>query len=172
MTSLAGWFPVKSMKGSRPEKNSMNQSMAIDLTRVGLICDFLAFFLAAPEVLGESGMRKVQSFMRVVALGLSIFLFVISILSTLLLLFIWVFMPLVFVLEYTNFVPGSWLLGPIPSIVFLGVGLIGALVSWLPSQLMKFVEGLSNSQQFRRQLLRLGVLLFILGASAQLAGTF
>ena len=150
----------------------MPQFVASDLTRIGLICDFLAFFLAAPEVLGESGMRKVQSIMRVAALGLSIVLFAISILGTLLLLFIWIFLPLVFVLQYTSFAPDAWQLGAIPSIIFLGVGGIGALVSWLPSQLMKFVEGLSNSQQFRRQLLRVGVLLFIVGAGAQLAGTF
>lgn len=150
----------------------MPQFVASDLTRIGLICDFLAFFLAAPEVLGESGMRKVQSVMRFAATVLSIFLFVISILSSLLLLFIWIFLPLVFALSYMSLVPSELQAQGLTSFLVLGIGVIGASVSWLPGQLMKFVDGLSNSQRFRRQLLKLGVLLFILGAGAQLAGTF
>lgn len=150
----------------------MNQTIAIDFTRLGLICDFLAFFLAAPEVLGESGMRRVQSIMRVVATFLSIFLFVVSIISTLLLLFVWIFMPLVFALTFTDLLPRELPAQELTGFLVLGFGVIGALVSWLPGQLMKFVEGLSNNQRFRRQLLKLGALLFIVGAGAQLAGTF
>lgn len=154
----------------------MNPTIAVDLTRVGLICDFLAFFLAAPEILGENGMRKVQKYLRVVLIALSFIMFFISLLGAVSLLFLWILIPILMIVSSVASLAFPTTNSSISTekivAIFLIFGLAGALLSWMPAKLMKIVEGLSNDGRFRRQLLNFGVILFVVGATAQLIGTF
>jgi hypothetical protein len=165
----------------------LNQILAIDLTRIGLLCDFLAFFLAGPELLGEKGMRIARKYIRYLMIPLSLALFAVSLFGAFLLLFFWLLIPfLIAISSLAELVLHSDIqeltsLAALPepqiapaSIVFyyFACGVLGGFFSWFPSKLMKIVDGLSNSGQFRRQLLNLGVVLFVFGAIAQLAGTF
>ena len=163
----------------------MNPESAINLTRLGLICDFLAFFLAAPELLGEKGMRTVQKYIRYLMIILSFVLFAVSLLGVVLLLFFWLFIPilimissaaaLVLLSDYQAITDLASL--PEPQVspndiiyYYFAFGALGGFLSWFPSKLMKIVDELSSNGRFRRQLLNLGVLLFVFGAIAQLAG--
>ncbi|MBE0669124.1 MAG: hypothetical protein IH588_00925 [Anaerolineales bacterium] len=154
----------------------MNPTIAVDFTRIGLICDFLAFFLAAPELLGENGMRKVQKYLRVIMISLSFILFFISLLGAISLLFLWILIPVLMIISTAASLAFPTINTSLSTdniiTIFLLFGLIGALLSWMPSKLMKTVEGLSNDGRFRRQLLNIGVLLFIVGSLAQIIGTF
>lgn len=153
----------------------MDTTIATFFTRIGLICDFLAFFLAAPEILGENGMRKAQRYLRILMISLSFILFFFSLLGGLSLLFFWLFVPIL--MTITSVMALSYLLKNIIStndiiVIYLFFGCSGAFLSWIPAKLMKTVEWLSNNRQFRRQLLNFGIFLFIIGSIAQLIGTF
>lgn len=154
----------------------MNQSIAIDFTRIGLICDFLAFFLAAPEILGEERIRKIQNTLRRSLVFFSFALFIFSIINTFGLLVFWIIIPVSNTVTAAIALSPMLLNSPVAPTEFIKVYLIlgvgGAFLSWIPLKVMNVVENLGSNARFRRQLLNLGVLLFIFGAAAQLIGTF
>lgn len=153
----------------------METQTALVFTRLGLFLDFLAFFLAAPEILGETGMLKAREFIRVLLVTSSMLLFGISAIAAIMLLFFWLVVPIV-TMASSVAVLAQFTDQEIPAQVFIEyyllIGVVGGLLSWIPTKLMKVMDWLTNDVRFRRQLLNIGVLSFVLGSLAQLAGTF
>lgn len=146
----------------------MNAELAVEVTRLGLACDLLAFFLAAPELIGENGLRRLRDRMRVVLWWASVVLFALS----LLLILPFLFSGFLFVLGLLH-LPGitGRLIDRLLPVVFLGP-LLSAAISWIPRASMALVESLSDNRRTRRLLLNSGILLFVLGILAQFIGTF
>jgi len=152
-------------------KQSMNPNIAITFTRIGLVFDFLAFFLAAPEIIGEEGLKKLLSRLQTFLwwFGLSIFLIsVLGVFSSVILL---QFLVIDIIMMVFNFSYRSSLFEWFFKFSIISV-LVSVAISWLPLRIMKLGELISNSRKARRLLLTLGIFLFISGAVAQFIGTF
>lgn len=156
-------------------------------TRMGLILDCLAFFLVTPELLGEKRLHILQRLLRSVLLWVSLGLLIVGILTLTLIAMSYLFLPILLavfpvtmwtasallVFFLIEKVPLSaefiWLSGH--TLLFL-IGGLGALFSWSANKLMGAVVYLCSEEQARRLLMKLGVILFMLGALLQFWGTF
>lgn len=149
----------------------MDPKLALAFTRIGLVFDFLAFFLAAPEIIGEEGLKKLLSRLQTFLwwFGLSIFLIsVLGVFSFFILLQFLVIDIIKMVLTSSN---GNSLFEWFFKFSIISV-LVSAAISWMPLRIMKLGELISNSRKARRLLLTSGIFLFISGAVAQFIGTF
>jgi hypothetical protein len=153
----------------------MNPTIAVDFTRIGLACDFLAFFLAAPEILGESRIRKIQNNLRTILIFFSFGFFIISIISTIAMFLFWIVIPtsnIVATATALSLVTGYRFSTTELTISYLLFSGGCAFFSWISTRMMKISEHLSTNANFRRQSLNLGILIFVVGAIAQFIGTF
>lgn len=150
----------------------MDTTVSLTLTRIGLLCDFLAFFLATPEILGKNGINKLQIVLRFFLWWVGFFLFLISALGV----FAFFLLPmLVLALSISEIISTGALFNVVTIKILqliIAFMLISTIISWIPMRLMKFVDMLANNKLFRRRLLYLGILSFAFGAIAQFIGTF
>ena len=149
----------------------MDPKLALAFTRIGLVFDFLAFFLAAPEIIGEEGLKKLLTRLQTFLwwFGLSLFLIsVLGVLSFVIFLQFLVFDTLNMMLTSSD---GNSLFEWFFKFSIISV-LVSLAISWLPLRIMKLGEVISNNKKARRLLLTLGILMFISGAISQFIGTF
>jgi hypothetical protein len=149
----------------------MDPTLAITFTRIGLIFDFLAFFLAAPEIIGEEGLKKLLSRLKTFLWWFGLLLFLISALGFFSFFILLQFLVIDIINTMLPFSSGSSLFESFFKFPIIAV-LVSASISWLPLRIMKLGELISNSQKARRLLLTLGILLFVGGAASQFIGTF
>lgn len=158
---------------------------------MGLVLDFLAFFMVTPELLGERRLRSVQRFLRSALIWMSLGFLILSIANVVLTSILYILLPLLLSLFPTEgLVSSTWALFMIVVfaadriasltgfpwwvghlVVFL-IGGIGVLFSWLSNKIMNAVIRLSNEERARQNLLKLGAILFMLGTLLQFAETF
>lgn len=154
----------------------MEAQTAIVFTRVGLILDFLAFFLAAPEILGEERLKKILATLRVFLWWTAFSLFLMSLGGIILLIIsiqISIFEIAKLSIETFFSIPSTFelpLLEFLPSLLLIVV--LSSLTSWLPMPIMKIGEILSSKKKARQLSLIVGILFFISSAIAQFIGTF
>lgn len=149
----------------------MSAELQATITRVGLLFDFVAFFLAAPELLGEKRLLSLQNFLRKsflwTSIGLlfisSIILFLIILSQVLLFLIAAADLTTLFILSFNS---------KVNNIIFISVGALSIVFSWLANIFMRMVVHLSSNEKARQFLLRVGVILFILGILFQFTSTF
>lgn len=151
----------------------MSPIVALTITRVGLAFDFLAFFLAAPELLGEEGLRKLQDRLQVILWWFSVGLFAISVLMILPAIASIFFAPITIIISSSNLFDLDGISNANIKIAFIIIGpFISAFFSWIPQKLMDLVKKLADNAGTRKVLLSSGIMMFILGALAQFIGTF
>jgi hypothetical protein len=135
--------------------------MAVWFDRIGLISQFLSFWLIAPEVLGEERMQKLGKGLAR-AFSTTIFLFVsFSVIAV------------AWVLAFREGI--HWFHRTGLALAFSSVVLLPSLLLygrfkrvWLP----RLTDHLSTDEGFRRGLLSMGAVLLSLGTALQLAATF
>lgn len=146
-------------------------TLADNLNRYGIVCCFLSFWAAAPEILGEDRMHRFGAITRLMSRRLaagfdrfSTFLFETTIGKICSLVIGTVTAGLVM-----SKVDG--LLAPI-IIVYGSVAVFGlttAIVVWL---LPLLARRLAANRGFRRRLLSAGAILFVVGSALQLVSTY
>lgn len=147
--------------------------------QVKLFFDFLVFFLAAPEIMGERALRNIRKF-------LIVFLFWASIISLaaiiLLFLYFWASVPewlsnfavqVAFTITYTTMDSGASALETSirTVLVILIFWLIFLAASFIPALLSHLLTALADKKDLRRLLIKIGVILFVVSKALELALT-
>ena len=148
------------------------------MNRVGIILNFISFWFAAPEILGEERLRKIEaSFEKVVKAGstcLVVFLFVTLIPLFVIMLF---FLMPALITGIMMLFTGSSLWAGIKTLLavigfWLGVALLVQVVNLVPELTERFLNMLADNQRIRQRALILGALLFVLGNILQFVATY
>lgn len=159
----------------------MEPQTAVIFTRLGLVFDFLAFFFAAPEILGEERLKELLKHSSSFLWWFSGGLFILTIFGAASFIIIYPILFLkfstIFVTNYSyrkSLFPASFFLNWVVnnSDTLIRLSFISAGLSWLPKILMKLSETLLYNERTRRTLLNLGLFLFIIGVISQFIGTF
>lgn len=137
------------------------------LNRIGLILNFVSFWLAAPEILGEERLKTLyRTGLKSVPFIAGFFIFYLYILL--------IGLPVIYIIQHfkdTNVAKYTLLAGFI--LMFVGLPLSGYLRNridrWLQSSL--FLE-LVDNYLLRRRLLFLGGIFFVTGFVLQFVATF
>ncbi len=162
-------------QGTDTGKKKMSPQLAANFTRIGLVFDTLAFFMAAPEILGEKRLNRMRKNLVNALWWTSVILFGLAVLGGIVFaLSIAFIVPLMFFLPQAgNFTSNNGIFAiTSPLVYYFGYGIILPLAAGLSLQVMRFVEYLTKNSRMRRVLLNLGVLVFIAGAISQFLGTF
>ena len=142
------------------------------LNRVGLLLNFISFWLVAPEVLGEHRLKMIRQVFVVGLKSIPVFFYIVaaslfySILAIVSIVPLWMFYPQLLENKFVGF-----------SIMILAT-LLGAFLSLKLSSLLKdkfikpILNKLADDEKLRRRLLLFGTLMFTLGFLCQMLATF
>jgi hypothetical protein len=144
----------------------MNAEQLHLLNRIGLLLDFLAFWLAAPEILGEERLKKAES---LVERFIKAFPFVITIIIGLIVLVAYAYMGSV---DVDNLFKTMQIDSPLEIRVYsalfcftpiLVAVLVPIIMVMLFATSQKLLTIMANDENIRKRALVIGAILFILG---------
>jgi len=150
-----------------------HSQLVVMFDRVGLILNFLSFWLAAPEILGEDRLRIIVKVFEDSAKGITRFVNFLIFIVVLMVVASCFLFALIYILSSTiDKSVISWIGGAITIIIFLGTAFL--LADGL-DRLNELTEGvfkrLADDSKIRQRSLVVGAILFVLGNILQLLAT-